>query len=95
MLSDPEKRKIYDKYGEEGMSAGGGGGSGMDIFEMFGMGGGRRQQQSGPKKVKPTGKQLEVTLEDLYNGKHAEFEIERHRICAKCNGIGGTDASAV
>jgi len=40
-------------------------------------------------------KQFEVTLEDLYNGKEFEFEIERHRICKKCNGLGGTDASAV
>jgi DnaJ-class molecular chaperone len=36
-----------------------------------------------------------VTLEDLYNGKEFDFEVERHRICKKCNGIGGTDASAV
>ena len=36
-----------------------------------------------------------MTLEDLYNGKEFEFEIERHRICNKCNGLGGTDATAV
>lgn len=62
---------------------------------MFGMGGGRRQESQGPKKVKPITKQVEVTLEDLYNGKEYEFEIERQRICKACNGIGGTDASAV
>ena len=54
VLSNPEKRDLYDKYGEEGVNQGGGGGGGMgDIFEMFsGMGGGR-QKQSGPKKGKP------------------------------------------
>lgn len=62
---------------------------------MFGMGGRGRQDAGGKKKVKPTVKQVEVTLEDLYNGKEFEFEIERHRICSKCNGLGGTDASAV
>jgi len=36
-----------------------------------------------------------VTLEDLYNGREFEFEIERHRICSKCKGVGGTDANAV
>jgi len=36
-----------------------------------------------------------VTLEDLYNGKEYEFEIDRQRICKVCNGIGGSDASAV
>lgn len=43
MLSDPEKRKIYDQYGEEGLNqngpggpgGGGGGGFGFDPFEMF------------------------------------------------------------
>lgn len=40
-------------------------------------------------------RQIEVTLDNIYNGKEFEFEIERQRICSKCNGVGGTDASAV
>lgn len=42
-LSNPEKRDLYDKYGEEGLTEGGGGmGGGMDIFDILGgrMGGG-------------------------------------------------------
>jgi len=63
---------------------------------MFGMGGGgRRQESSGPKKVKPIVRQVEVTLEDLYNGKEHEFEVERHRICKVCKGVGGSDPTAV
>jgi DnaJ family protein A protein 2 len=52
VLSDKEKRDIYDKYGEDGLKEGGGGG-GMDdiISQMFG--GGGRRQESGPKKMKP------------------------------------------
>ena len=30
VLSDKEKRDIYDKYGEDGLKEGGGGGGGMD-----------------------------------------------------------------
>ena len=45
VLCDPEKRKLYDKYGEDGVRDGGGGSSGYgDIFDMFsgGRGGGGR-----------------------------------------------------
>lgn len=34
-------------------------------------------------------------MEDLYNGKELTVNIERHRICSKCNGVGGSDPSAV
>ena len=42
-LKDPEKRKLYDRFGEEGLQGmAGGGGNPFDIFENFiggGMGG--------------------------------------------------------
>lgn len=44
VLSDPEKRKLYDKYGKEGVEGEGGqrgGQSPEDIFSMFFGGGGR------------------------------------------------------
>ena len=43
VLNDPQKRQLYDQYGEEGIknSGGGGGGSPFDVFEkMFGGRGG-------------------------------------------------------
>ena len=95
MLSDPEKRKTYDKYGEEGLQGGGQPQGFGDIFDMFGMGGRGGGGAPQAKKVKPMGVKLEVTLEDLYNGKEATVEVERHRICAKCNGVGGSDPKAV
>ena len=39
VLSDPEKRKLYDQYGEEGVRDGGGASGFGDIFDLFGMGG--------------------------------------------------------
>lgn len=44
VLSDPEKRKLYDKYGKEGVEGEGGAGGQTpeDIFSMFFGGGGRR-----------------------------------------------------
>lgn len=63
ILSDPQKRGIYDQYGEEGLSGDGGMGGGMsaeDLFSQFfgGMGGGMGgmfgggMQQQGPKRVR-------------------------------------------
>jgi DnaJ family protein A protein 2 len=35
-LSDPEKREIYDQYGEDALKEGmGGGGGGVDPFDIF------------------------------------------------------------
>jgi len=54
VLSNPEKRKLYDQAGEQGIKEGGTGGGGggfsspMDIFDMFfggGMGRGRGREK--------------------------------------------------
>lgn len=42
VLSNPEKRDVYDKYGLDGLKEGGGaGGNPMDVFSSF-FGGGER-----------------------------------------------------
>ena len=67
----------------------------MDPFDIFGglfggRGGGRGKQ--GPKKVKPTVKDIKVTLEDLYSGKMKNLTFRRDRNCEACDGKGGKDA---
>jgi DnaJ family protein A protein 2 len=44
VLSDPKKRDMYDKYGEDALKEGGGGGGHGDISDLFGgmFGGGGR-----------------------------------------------------
>ena len=88
VLSDPEKRKMYDKYGEEGLREGAGGSGFGDIFEMFGMGG-RGQKDRGPKKGKSVMHPVKATLEDLFHGKTSKVAVSRDRICSKCDGKGG------
>lgn len=49
VLSNEEKRKIYDQGGEQALKEGGGGGGGftspMDIFDMFFGGGMKRNRE--------------------------------------------------
>ena len=60
VLSDEEKRSLYDQYGEEALKdggMGGGGGSPFDIFEAmfmepFGPGGGRAADVRGCERAK-------------------------------------------
>jgi DnaJ homolog subfamily A member 2 len=89
-LCDPEKRKLYDQYGKEGLE-GGGGGEGQspeDIFSMFfGGGGGRRR--AGPQKGEDIVHSIKASLEDLYNGKTVRLAIARNKPCVDCEGRGG------
>lgn len=71
ILSNPEKREVYDKYGLDGLKegAGGAGGNPFDVFEnLFGGRGGQKKKQ-GPTKGKPALIKVKVTLEDVYMGK--------------------------
>jgi DnaJ family protein A protein 2 len=98
VLSNPEKREIYDRQGIQGLKEGSGGGFPSDIFGdlfgglfgggPFGFGGPRRGGQR-RRKVQDTVHPVKVTLEDLYNGKSVDIQLSRQIICAKCQGQGG------
>jgi len=81
VLSDKEKRNIYDKYGEEGLKEGGGmgGGDPFDIFSAFfggggGMGGGQRMR----RKTRDFKHTLKLSLEDIYKGVSKKLQMSRN-----------------
>ncbi len=104
VLSDAQKRGLYDQYGHEGMRSqfGGGGfswqdfhhqGDVEDIFgDIFGafFGGGRQQRRSrtGPQRGRDIAVRFEMTLEEAFAGKDAEISFERLEACEKCKGSG-------
>lgn len=86
VLTDPQKKNIYDQCGEEGLKQGG---PGVDPFTMFqemfgeggmpgmgGMGGFNFGNMGGHRnKENHEIKRINISLEDLYKGKTVKFNI--------------------
>lgn len=95
IISDPEKRQLYDQFGEEGLENGGGGGGGggaMDIFDLFGggmFGGGGQRGPRGKQRGEDVVFPLKVTLEELYSGTTKKLRLTKNVICTTCAGKGG------
>ncbi|KAF9623014.1 hypothetical protein IFM89_035995 [Coptis chinensis] len=100
VLSDLEKRDLYDQYGEDALKEGGfpGGGGGHDPFDIFssffggsssfgGGGSSRGRRQRRQKRGEDVVHPLKVTLEDLYNGTSKKLSLSRNVLCSKCNGF--------
>nr|CCC89549.1 putative chaperone protein DNAj [Trypanosoma congolense IL3000] len=83
-LSDPEKRRRYDQFGEKGVEADGVGIDPTDIFSSFF--GGRRAR--GEPKPKDIVHEQSISLDAFYNGKTIKLSISRDRLCSSCNGSG-------
>lgn len=95
ILSDEQKREVYDAYGEDGLSGQGGMGGGMgadDIFSQFfggGFGGGGAPR--GPARGKDIKHLITCTLEELYKGRTAKLALNKTILCKACEGRGGAE----
>jgi molecular chaperone DnaJ len=97
VLRDPEKRRIYDQYGIEGLR--GTGFTGFrgfedifsafgDIFEdFFGFGTASRRRVR-PRSGADLRYDLRISFYDAAFGKEIEIEIPKNALCEICNGTG-------
>lgn len=94
VLSDSEKRQLYDRYGHDGLKGGGFGGfSGFDdIFssfgdilgDLFGGGGGRR----GPRRGSDLRYDVQLSFMEAAFGMEKELSFTRQESCNPCKGSG-------
>jgi molecular chaperone DnaJ len=104
VLSDPDKRARYDRFGHAGVDNGGGPGGfeGFSNFEGFGdifdafFGGASRggRRRSGPARGADLRYNLRLTFEEAVFGIDKDIEYQRLERCSQCNGRGaeaGTD----
>jgi molecular chaperone DnaJ len=102
-LSDGQKRAAYDRFGHAAFSQGMGGGPGFgadftdfmsDIFDnFFGDSRGRGRSSGGRERGADLRYNLEITLEDAYEGKTATITIPTSLTCEQCGGSGAKPGS--
>ncbi len=96
VLSDPQKRSSYDRFGHAGVEGARGGfdfGGFRDPFEMFeeffgqgfGFATGRRR---GPRRGADLRYDLHLTFEEAAFGCEKDIEVTRREACPECEGTG-------
>lgn len=106
VLQDEEKRRQYDQFGFDGPQAGGFGGAGMDmsdIFSMFGdiFGGGGfggfggRSQGHTQARFRGSDLRLKVklSLSEIQTGVTKKFKLRKDITCEHCHGTGAEGGS--
>lgn len=96
VLSDPEKRALYDRFGHAATQGGadgfargfegfGFGGLG-DIFDAF-FGGAQGRTQRGPARGADARRSMTLTFSEAVFGVDKEFDIQSAELCSVCNGL--------
>ena len=106
VLKDSQKRAAYDRYGHEafvnGANGGGAGAGGFgfsggfaDIFdEMFGEFMGGRRSGGGASRGTDLRYNMEISLEEAFEGKQAQIRVPTSVGCEACDGSGAEEGSS-
>jgi molecular chaperone DnaJ len=107
VLSDPERRRLYDSYGHEGLRTGGfapnfeGFGSISDLFSaFFGAGGfdaafGGSRMRGGPVQGGDVAVAVAIDLADAAHGKRVEVVYDATGRCETCHGNGAEPGTPI
>lgn len=98
VLSNPERRARYDRFGHDGDQAGIGdafSGNGFgDLFDMFFGGSGGQRSGSGQRDGHDLRLDLTITLEEAYSGVDKAIKLTRQEACSVCRGSGAKAGSS-
>ena len=100
ILSDPERRQVYDRYGHDGLKRGGqapnyeGFGSISDLFEAF-FGGGGFGGMGGARSGGDVQATVEITLEQAASGAPVDVRYEVVDRCERCHGNGAEPGTPI
>jgi molecular chaperone DnaJ len=100
VLSDPEKRRDYDRgpatFGNGPRGAGGSGGLGdfADLFSSIFRSGGRGQRASQPLRGADVEVPVSVSFDQAMRGAHVSVTVEKRGPCATCKGSGAKPGTA-
>jgi len=106
ILSDPQKRSTYDRFGHEAANQGGfgGGGAGFegfdfgDIFSSFFGGGGRESagaRANAPRKGQDIHKRMRVSFAEAVTGGEKKIKTQVYEECQTCHGSGAHSKSDI